>query len=630
MAIINAANNGNWSSAATWPGSVFPTSADDVFANNRTIYIDQNINVLSLNTTAGAGGVAGGRFFVNQGNLLINSKTIQAGSTYCVTVTGTGTRTISADNIRASDSTTATAGVLILGTTGLPNVITYGNAVGGTRAGSSNADTPAAITIEGGMLTHYGFISGGNVANRNAGLKIYQSATSTIPVTAIVYGNVKGGPNTLNPGIISEFSPATNTLSACNITIYGNLTGGDSLLTGTTENAGIYLLSNIRTNVFGNIHGGNGYGNTTQAPGIRTGGTGLDLNIVGNIYNSPYGVSAGIYTTHSTGFLNITGDVISVDTLGNSVGSNQTNSVVIFQNGGSTINILGNVYGCRGTVGGGNIGIFTQTSTSTINITGNVVGGNTSYAHGIWINNTPCIINVYGNVQGNNTSVKSFNNHGIVINGTTAANGARVNIFGAAIGSEIDNTSYGVNNACPVATVYAKRVIANSYYVGAGVRSDTPNYGINSTSISGINLVEELVFGAGGLIPVFGPTYIVNTTTNAVTAQKSNLNAGISFLGPDIFVDNTVANTLVPEVSNVRLGTTYGSNLTGTMVVPQASSVSFDIPVGSTRGTAYLAPSAFWNTQTTELTSLSTTIGYRLNNTATTEFIGNTLAAYNI
>ena len=628
MAIINAAANGNWSSAATWPGGVFPTPADDVFANNRTVYIDQDINVLSLNTTQGAGGVAGGRFYVNQGNWAINvTNIIQAGTTYCVTVTGTGTRTLSSQFFRASDTTTPTAAVLILGTTGLPDVVTYGNAVGGTIGSSSATNTPAGITIEGGSLTHYGFISGGNVASRSSGLKIYQAAASTIPVSAIVYGNVKGGPQNICPGIICEYSPAANTLSACLISIYGNLSGGDSLLTTTSNNAGIYLSTTIHTEISGNLHGGSGY-SSSAAGLLATGSVAVDINVVGNVYSTAYLLGAGITYASTLGNINLTGDVIALDNLGQSTTVNLVNTRAIDQNGGTTLNILGNVYGGRGTNGYGNMGIFLD-ATCTVNITGNVHGGNNGFSQGAWINDSPSRINVYGNVYGNNTSQKSFSNSGIYINSSSSAAGARVNIFGSAIGSEIDNTSYGVNNLA-AATVYARRAVANSFGVGAAGQCESPNYGLFSSSISGINLVEEMVFGSRGQIPVFGPTYIVSTTTNSVTAQKSDPMLGSVNLGQDILVDSTTVDTLVPTTSNVRADTTYSNNLTGTMIIPSMSSVSFDIPVGNTRGTAFITPSAFWNTQTTQLTSLSSTIGFRLNNVATTEYIGNTLAAYNI
>jgi hypothetical protein len=624
MAIINAANNGNWSNSNTWPSGIFPTVLDDVYANNRTIYIDQNISVYSLNTTAGTGGTAGGRFYANQGDRIINANIIQAGTTYCVTVTGTGTRTISSQFIEGSDTTNTTAAILIQGTsTALPNVVTYGSAVGGLASGGGATSTPSAITIEGGILTHYGFVSGGGgqATTRSTGIKIYQAASSTIPVSAIIYGNVKGGTNPICTGITCEFSPAATTLSSCLISIYGNLSGGDSLLTATTNNAGLYTNTTIHTEVSGNIHGGSGFSYTNGGiVGFAT--TTLDVNIVGNVYNhNSFGFCPGISYSSTSGNINITGDVVCLDSFGGVPATNSINSYAIYQNGGTALNILGNVYGCRGLVGFANGGIYLD-STNVTSITGNVYGGNTGNSYGIYVADSPNIVNIYGNVYGN-TVGRGIGGHGIYINSGTA----RVNIYGSAIGSENDNTSWGVRNNS-TGVVYAKRVVANSFGVGSGGVSDNPNYGVGSDSISGRNLVEELVFGPRGQIPVFGPTYIVKETTNSATIQTFDVTKS-NFYQEKKLVDDTIINTFLPKVSDVRSNVVYDS-LTGTMIVPAPSSVNFEIPVDNTQGTAYLTPNILWNTQTTELTSLSTVIGYRMNNIATVETVGNTLASYNI
>lgn len=626
MAIINAANNGNWSSAATWPGSVFPTSADDVFANNRTIYIDQNINVLSLNTTAGAGGVAGGRFFVNQGDWTINAANIiQAGTTYCVTVTGTGTRTLSSQTIRGSDTNNPLAAVLIQGTaTALPNVVTYGNIMGGSRLGSTAGDTPAGVILEGGMLTHYGFISGGT-ATRSCGLKIYQAASSTIPVSAIVYGDVKGGPPIVAAGIVCEFSPAANTLSACLISIYGNLSGGDSLLTNTTTNAGLYTTTSIPTFVFGNIHAGSGFV-VNGSNGIIMAGSNQNVNIVGDVYSHPIAGQAAGILANASGTLSITGNVIALDglafTTSTTVGQG---SGGIYYDGLTTLNIYGNVRGPIGTKNASGYGLHTRGTNTVTNIYGDVYGGNTGNAVGILISTrTGNILNVYGNVYGFSGDI-GVGGRGIQNNIASTL----VNVFGSVIAGEgIGND--GILYNAVAGTIYAKRVVGSPYGIGSGRVAYNPVYALSNTSISGINLVEEMVFGSRGQIPVFGPTYIVNTTTNSITGRKLSLTTSIGDQPIDVLIDSTAVNTFVPATSNVRTGTTYGNNLTGTMIIPLVSSVSFDIPVDNSRGTAFITPSAFWSTQTTQLTSLSTTIGFRLNNAATTEYVGNTLAAYNI
>ena len=65
-----AVANGNWSSAATWSGSLIPTASDDVFANNFTVNVDTSFQVLSLSNAASASAVvAGGSFNFNSGSI---------------------------------------------------------------------------------------------------------------------------------------------------------------------------------------------------------------------------------------------------------------------------------------------------------------------------------------------------------------------------------------------------------------------------------------------------------------------------------------------------------------------------------------------------------------------------------
>ena len=49
-----AVASGDWSNTATWNGGTLPTSADDIFANNFTVNVNQNIDVISLRNTATA------------------------------------------------------------------------------------------------------------------------------------------------------------------------------------------------------------------------------------------------------------------------------------------------------------------------------------------------------------------------------------------------------------------------------------------------------------------------------------------------------------------------------------------------------------------------------------------------
>lgn len=55
---------GNWSAPATWNGGTLPDPADDVYANNKLLVIDQSIAVQTLRTSSGTGITAGGQFNV--------------------------------------------------------------------------------------------------------------------------------------------------------------------------------------------------------------------------------------------------------------------------------------------------------------------------------------------------------------------------------------------------------------------------------------------------------------------------------------------------------------------------------------------------------------------------------------
>jgi hypothetical protein len=80
--------NGNWSTAASWDGSVKPGAGDDAYANGKTIAIDEDITVLSLRTTAGATAVAGGGFTVATARTINATGTgVLAGTTSCLTST---------------------------------------------------------------------------------------------------------------------------------------------------------------------------------------------------------------------------------------------------------------------------------------------------------------------------------------------------------------------------------------------------------------------------------------------------------------------------------------------------------------------------------------------------------------
>jgi hypothetical protein len=84
MAVIWAVQNGNWSATSTWNGGTLPAADDDVYADGRTVTIDQDVTVLSIRTTQRSGGTAGGGFLINQ-SLTINASLI-TGRENCIQI----------------------------------------------------------------------------------------------------------------------------------------------------------------------------------------------------------------------------------------------------------------------------------------------------------------------------------------------------------------------------------------------------------------------------------------------------------------------------------------------------------------------------------------------------------------
>lgn len=92
MAVRYAVASGNWSNAAIWNGGTLPTSADDVYSNNFTVTIDQNVTVLSLRNTVQSPAVGGGGYIVT-GNFTITAD-FYFDSGNLLTYNGTGTLNI--------------------------------------------------------------------------------------------------------------------------------------------------------------------------------------------------------------------------------------------------------------------------------------------------------------------------------------------------------------------------------------------------------------------------------------------------------------------------------------------------------------------------------------------------------
>lgn len=270
MATRWAVQNGNWSATSTWDGGTLPTSADDVFADGRTVTIDQNITVLSLRTTQRSGGTAGGSFQLDAYSLTTTGSGIVPGTTNCVVVIGSGTSTINSNLVAVSTTSACVSfegsgtltingsvnGVFgfstpfLMQTSATGNVFINGD-VFGTNYTIISYNPSGSLSITGNVtlnadlnqrylvglfgtnatLTITGSVTGQTVGTTFSQWVVYaESANSSVTVT----GNIN--PNNSIAGVYGRIG--------CRVTVTGNITGGN-----TSGRIGLLLDGNSNTKI---------------------------------------------------------------------------------------------------------------------------------------------------------------------------------------------------------------------------------------------------------------------------------------------------------------------------------------------------------------------------------------------
>lgn len=282
---ITGGTSGVWTAATTgafkwndYETLGLPNPDEDVYANNKTVYINSNINVKSLNTLSAAGIAAGGGFSITAGTPSINicATTINAGTLSCLTNNTTNTINIIGS---LSGSATNTAHALVHGSTGIVSI--SGNCIGSNNGSGIVLNAAGSIYISGNSIISVG----GAAAIRNDAGNIYAIANL-----------ISGGTNAAGHGIINQ-------TSGQNIFVTGNTRGGTgasggSGLANTVANSNIYVL--------GNVSGGS----VSSSNGIESSVAGI-ISVTGDCYSSLF--SSAIENTSQSGLLTVIGNVYNLN-----------------------------------------------------------------------------------------------------------------------------------------------------------------------------------------------------------------------------------------------------------------------------------------------------------------------------
>lgn len=629
MAIRYAITNGNWSSTASWDGFTLPTSVDDVYADGRTITINQSIQVNSLTTRQRVGGTAGGSFVVNNTDgLFITASEIVSGSTNCLTVNLLSNQTI---NIFANvnNATFSTYGAFITGgVTNLTGTVSCGakstgsavhygmfsqngilnmtgNVIGGTPSNASNAYglylSNHTLNLVGNMLGGNGtscigvyglnnssiYATGSFIGGPNSNsYALYNGQTNK---TIRLNGNIFGGSGSTSYGVMLQGGGIVEVngdvfggsgincigLYVGSTTFVGSLSFTGSIYGGSNNGAyGVYLQTITSTSsINGNIFGGSFFAGNGSS-GLWTAGP-MNLIINGTVSS---GASTGI-RANSQGTMTINGKILSGLNYGlyhtsttqvtiNGTQSNSSSTVYVpiyKENGSGNMIINGDILGSTSSSFPSICVVDNSTTNLTIN--GNIINGNFGNASGLVGLYRTSTLNVNGNVSAGTVA------NSPAIYTSTSLNTLRINIIGNVTGgSSITNApAISLNGAGAQLITVTGSVIAGSQFPAILAPQFT-----HKTTVHG-NLVNTSdIMAFYGLKLNLGETQSTVWTIQTASASRS--------------ISTSNASNGVPSISNVRSGVVYGSGneFTGTLAVPTASQVSVGVPVDNTVGTAIL------------------------------------------
>jgi len=235
--------NDNWSNAANWNDGTKPVPGDDVFADGRTVTIDEDVTVASIRTTQRSGGTAGGGFTLNAGITVTANIIGGAGAVLTRSVPGADSVIIgdvfAGPNPASGLVNNSTAKVTIIGD------VTAADSI--VSAGASNSST--------GQIEIIGNVFGANSTSAAfPSFGVQNLSSGVIQIT----GNAIGG-----PGL-----SAIAVRNAANGAIYitGNATGGSGVgsIGAVNASTGTLRVSGL---AIGNDHG-LGFATNNGNPGV--------------------------------------------------------------------------------------------------------------------------------------------------------------------------------------------------------------------------------------------------------------------------------------------------------------------------------------------------------------------------
>lgn len=637
MGLKWAVATGNWSDGATWNDGIVPGANDDVFADGKTVTIDQNIAARTLRTTQRLSGIATGG--------------TAGGSFTCST-----TRSVTLSNTNMSNPSIVAEGLYIPGTNGQTITVSNNTAYNFSTTHefefeitceqvTGTAGTDRRIFARRAANSSYNQF---DISVANTGYMRFRcgnSVTSTWTVTATA-GMVTN--NRERWKIIADPNVGGN----LQVTFYRH--DGTSFVQQYQEQVAWGRTSfsiqsttdpSIATSgtdaFFGTIHriiwrnGVDGPvvfdANFEAAPEQQVFTSMIESSSVGaTVTNGNQGSKIQGTVPGSTSVLTFTGAAGTTLTVNGEIrGADGTGSVGVLLNGLGTVTINGNLTGGTGGYAA------TCSSTGTLNAYGNLISSTSNSGGGGISMSAAATVNVTGNIPGNggnNTAglLASGANANITVTGTVRGTGngfagihatvtCTITVIGDVTGSTLaaggSGISLSTNSTNQIVSVTGN--VTSSITGTSGISSGGTSSGRTITVIGTVTSVVTSngnvgtalydINASGGRVIVGGSLIDSDLGDSAVCARRFSciptLNTIRSHIKDDgypptgarfIYASSDYVPSNIPSPADVRSGTVYNnSTQTGTMVIPAANQVAAGALVDNTVGTASLGIDAF-------------------------------------
>jgi parallel beta-helix repeat protein len=452
-----------------------------------------------------------------------------------------------------------------------------GNTIGGTLA-SATANLISGNTLDGillngttGNLIEDNFI-GTNfagtvaIANGNDGVDVNNANGNTIGGTVTGARNIISGNTQYGVALVG---------SSANV-VLGNFIGTDNAGTAALPNqgnAGVGILGGSQENLIG--------GTATGAGNLISGNKdGIDISGTTTLGNLVQGNTIGLDTAGTMALPNTTNGITITDAPNNTIGGtltgarnvisgNDADGILITGTGATTNLVEGNYIGTDPTgvnalPNGGNAGVeinadaSTNTIGGTVTGAGNLISGNAG--DGVLIGGTTATANV---VAGNKIGTNAAGNAGLPNIGIAGVDidGAPGNTIGGTVTAARNTISGNTGDGIFIGGTTAMSNVVENNFIGTDMMGTAAvlnggNAGVEIANGASNNIIGGTVTGAGNVISGNAVGVVISGMTTTGNLLQAN------FIGTDATGTTSVANDTAGVQINNAPGNTVGGTLT--------------------------------------------------------------------